>query len=59
MDEAVLQDALLGRDDSTATLRVDFFTSLDGNGSAHGWTGYWGKEGPELRNYSATYNNFQ
>jgi dihydrofolate reductase len=34
-----------------ATLTVDFFTSLDGNGSAHGWTGYWGKEGPELRNY--------
>ena len=34
-----------------ATLTVDFFTSLDGNGSARGWTGYWGKEGPELRNY--------
>ena len=34
-----------------ATLTVDFFTSLDGNGSAHGWPGYWGKEGPELRQY--------
>ena len=34
-----------------ATLTVDFFTSLDGNGSARGWTGYWGKEGPELRAY--------
>ena len=34
-----------------ATLTVDFFTSLDGNGSAHGWPGYWGKEGPELRDY--------
>lgn len=32
-----------------ATLTVDFFSSLDGNGSAHGWPGYWGKEGPELR----------
>ncbi len=32
-----------------ATLTVDFFTSLDGNGSARGWPGYWGKEGPELR----------
>ncbi len=32
-------------------LTVDFFTSLDGTGSAHGWTGYWGKEGPEFRNY--------
>lgn len=31
-----------------ATLTVDFFTSLDDNGSARGWTGYWGKEGPEL-----------
>lgn len=34
-----------------ATLTVDFFTSLDGNGSAPGWPGYWGKEGPELRDY--------
>jgi dihydrofolate reductase len=34
-----------------ATLTVDFFSSLDGNGSAHGWPGYWGKEGPELREY--------
>ena len=30
-----------------ATLTVDFFSSLDGNGSARGWPGYWGKEGPE------------
>jgi hypothetical protein len=28
-----------------ATLTVDFFTSLDGNGSARGWPGYWGKDG--------------
>ncbi len=32
-----------------ATFTVDFFSSLDGNGSARGWPGYWGKEGPELR----------
>ena len=32
-----------------AAFTVDFFTSLDGNGSARGWPGYWGKEGPELR----------
>lgn len=31
------------------TLTVDFFMSLDGHGSAEGWPGYWGKEGPELR----------
>ena len=34
-----------------ATLTVDSFGSLDGNGSARGWPGYWGKEGPELRDY--------
>ena len=34
-----------------ATLTVDFFSSLDGNGSARSWPGYWGKEGPELRDY--------
>lgn len=32
-----------------ASLTADFFCSLDGNGSARGWPGYWGKEGPELR----------
>jgi hypothetical protein len=32
-----------------ATFTVDFFCSLDGSGSARGWPGYWGKEGPELR----------
>ena len=32
-----------------ASFTVDFFSSLDGNGSAQGWPGYWGKEGPELR----------
>lgn len=31
------------------TFTVDFFCSLDGNGSANGWPGYWGKEGPEIR----------
>jgi len=33
----------------TTTLTVDFFCSLDGYGSAEGWPGYWGKEGPDIR----------
>jgi dihydrofolate reductase len=33
----------------STTLTVDFFCSLDGYGSAKGWPGYWGKEGPEIR----------
>lgn len=32
-----------------ASFTVDFFSTLDGNGSAKGWPGYWGKEGPQLR----------
>ncbi len=32
----------------STTLTVDFFCSLDGYGSARGWPGYWGKEGPEV-----------
>jgi dihydrofolate reductase len=33
----------------TATYTFDVFTSLDGYGAATGnWTGYWGKQGPEL-----------
>ncbi|WP_454857931.1 dihydrofolate reductase family protein [Promicromonospora soli] len=33
----------------SATYTFDVFTSLDGFGSASGnWTGYWGKQGPEL-----------
>jgi dihydrofolate reductase len=33
----------------TATYTFDVFSSLDGYGAASGnWTGYWGKEGPEL-----------
>jgi dihydrofolate reductase len=33
----------------TATYTFDVFCSLDGYGSAGGnWTGYWGKQGPEL-----------
>ena len=33
----------------TATYTVDVFSSLDGFGTAGGdWTGYWGKQGPEL-----------
>src|SRR4029079_1017900 len=33
----------------TATYTFDVFSSLDGFGSASAsWTGYWGKQGPEL-----------
>jgi len=32
----------------STTLTVDFFSSLDGYGSAEGWPGYWGKEGPDV-----------
>ncbi len=33
----------------TATYTFDVFSSLDGFGSTNGdWTGYWGKQGPEL-----------
>jgi dihydrofolate reductase len=33
----------------TATYTFDIFSSLDGYGAAGGnWTGYWGKQGPEL-----------
>ena len=33
----------------TATYTFDVFASLDGFGAASGdWTGYWGKQGPEL-----------
>jgi dihydrofolate reductase len=33
----------------TATYTFDVFTSLDGYGAATGdWTGYWGKQGPQL-----------
>src|SRR4051812_22006462 len=39
----------LEESDMTATYTFDFFTSLDGYGAASGnWTGYWGKQGPEL-----------
>src|SRR3954471_9572123 len=33
----------------TATYTFDVFSSLDGFGAASGnWTGYWGKQAPEL-----------
>jgi dihydrofolate reductase len=33
----------------TATYTFDIFSSIDGYGAASGnWTGYWGKQGPEL-----------
>ena len=39
----------------TATYTVDVFSSLDGYGAAGGdWTGYWGKQGPELLEHRLT-----
>ena len=36
----------------TATYTFDVFSTLDGFGSASaGWSGYWGKQGPELLNH--------
>src|SRR3954463_247306 len=36
-------------DGMTATYTFDVFSSLDGYGAASAnWTGYWGKQGPEL-----------
>lgn len=33
----------------SATYTFDVFSSLDGYAPPHGdWTGYWGKQGPEL-----------
>src|SRR5262252_8037333 len=41
---AVLEESIM-----TATYTFDVFSSLDGFGAASGnWTGYWGKQGPEL-----------
>src|SRR3712207_9563299 len=38
-----------GESDMTATYTFDVFSSLDGYGAAGAdWTGYWGKQGPEL-----------
>ncbi|MEV0613734.1 dihydrofolate reductase family protein [Nonomuraea sp. NPDC050404] len=45
----------------TATYTFDVFSSLDGFGTAGGnWTGYWGKQGPELLGHRlALYNEKQ
>ena len=45
----------------SATYTFDVFTSLDGFGAAGGtWTGYWGKQGPELlERRLATYSEEQ
>jgi dihydrofolate reductase len=37
-------------------LLVDFITSLDGYGSAEGWPGWWGLEGPEYLAWLETEN---
>jgi len=39
----------LEENDMTAPYTFDVFSSLDGYGAASAnWTGYWGKQGPEL-----------
>ena len=45
----------------SATYTFDVFSSLDGYGAAAGdWTGYWGKQGPELLEHRlATYSEEQ
>jgi dihydrofolate reductase len=45
----------------TATYTFDVFSSLDGFGSAGGdWTGYWGKQGPDLLDHRlASYDQEQ
>jgi hypothetical protein len=43
------QSTVLEEITMTATYTFDVFSSLDGYGAASGnWTGYWGKQGPEL-----------
>jgi dihydrofolate reductase len=43
------QSIALEENGMTATYTFDVFTSLDGYGAASApWTGYWGKQGPEL-----------
>jgi dihydrofolate reductase len=40
---------VIEEDDMTATYTFDVFCSLDGYGAASGsWSGYWGKQGPDL-----------
>jgi dihydrofolate reductase len=46
----VLEESIM-----TATYTFDVFSSLDGYGAASGnWTGYWGKQGPELLDHRLT-----
>jgi dihydrofolate reductase len=44
------RDAIINKeDDMSATYTFDVFSTLDGFGAAEGdWSGYWGKQGPEL-----------
>jgi hypothetical protein len=44
-----VSSAKLEENEMTATYTFDVFSSLDGYGAASAnWTGYWGKQGPEL-----------
>jgi hypothetical protein len=44
-----MSEANLEENEMTATYTFDVFSSLDGYGAASAnWTGYWGKQGPEL-----------
>jgi dihydrofolate reductase len=46
---AAMTDNALEENDMTVAYTFDVFSSLDGYGAARGnWTGYWGKQGPEL-----------
>jgi dihydrofolate reductase len=46
----VLEESIM-----TATYTFDVFSSLDGFGAASGnWTGYWGKQGPQLLDHRLT-----
>jgi hypothetical protein len=39
--------AVNGTESPRSNLMVDFITALDSYGTAEGWPGYWGMDGPE------------
>lgn len=60
-DTGSAHDSLTEESIMTATYTFDVFCSLDGFGAATGdWSGYWGKQGPELLDHRlATYRQDQ